>query len=56
MTRRRIGLLFILALQAHAVPFTTQTRLTFDVILPLWGHRGPHPTPTGARVNWSSLC
>ena len=56
MTRRRIGLLFILALQAHAVPFTTQTRLTFDVILPLWGHRGPHSTPTGARVNWSSLC
>ena len=30
---------------AHAVPFTTQTRLTFEVVLPLWGHRGPHPTP-----------
>jgi hypothetical protein len=23
------------------VPFTTQTRLSFDVILPLWGRRGP---------------
>jgi hypothetical protein len=23
------------------VPFTTQTRLHFDVILPLWGRRGP---------------
>src|SRR5215510_9092508 len=34
-----------LALQPHAVPFTTQTRLTFDVVLPLWGHRGPRPTP-----------
>jgi hypothetical protein len=35
-----------LALQELAVPFTTQTRLTFEVVLPLWGHRGPHPTPT----------
>ena len=32
--------------RAHAVPFTTQTRLTFDVVLPLWGHRGP-PQPAG---------
>src|SRR6266481_4427379 len=31
---------------AQAVLFTTQTRLTFDVVLPLWGHRGPRPTPT----------
>jgi hypothetical protein len=35
-----------LALQEQAVPFTTQTRLTFEVGLPLWGHRGPNPTPT----------
>ena len=28
-----------------AVPVTTQTRLTFEVVLPLWGHRGPQPTP-----------
>jgi hypothetical protein len=35
-----------MALQEQAVPFTTQTRLTFDVVLPLWGHRGPRPTPT----------
>jgi hypothetical protein len=27
--------------RAHNVPFTTQTRLHFDVILPLWGRRGP---------------
>jgi len=27
--------------RAHDVPFTTQTRLHFDVILPLWGRRGP---------------
>src|SRR5215471_2969208 len=25
----------------HDVPVATQTRLSFDVILPLWGHRGP---------------
>ena len=31
--------------RSQAVPFTTQTRLTFDVVLPLWGHRGPRPTP-----------
>ena len=31
---------------AVAVPFTIQTRLTFDVVLPLWGHRGPRPTPS----------
>src|SRR5687767_12189823 len=30
---------------AQVVPFTTQTRLTFDVVLPLWGHRGPRPIP-----------
>ena len=35
----------ITALQEQVVPFTTQTRLTFDVLLPLWGHRGPRPTP-----------
>ena len=34
-----------LVVVAQAVPFTTQTRLTFEVVLPLWGHRGPHPTP-----------
>jgi hypothetical protein len=27
--------------RGHDVPFTTQTRLSFDVILPLWGRRGP---------------
>jgi len=27
--------------RAHGIPFTIQTRLNFDVILPLWGHRGP---------------
>jgi hypothetical protein len=26
---------------SNDVPFTTQTRLSFDVILPLWGRRGP---------------
>src|SRR5262249_16646848 len=45
-----------LGVQEQAVPFTTQTRLTFDVILPLWGHRGPRPTPTGARAKRSPLC
>jgi thioredoxin reductase len=25
----------------HDVPFAIQTRLNFDVILPLWGRRGP---------------
>jgi hypothetical protein len=33
-----------LGFQEQAVPFTPQTRLAFDVILPLWGHRGPCPT------------
>src|SRR5215813_15135063 len=27
--------------RGHDVPFITQTRLPFDVILPLWGRRGP---------------
>ena len=27
--------------RGHDVPFTTQTRLNFDVIFPLWGRRGP---------------
>ena len=27
--------------EQHDVPVATQTRLSFDVILPLWGHRGP---------------
>jgi hypothetical protein len=27
--------------RGHDVPVATQTRLSFDVILPLWGHRGP---------------
>jgi hypothetical protein len=27
--------------RAHDVPVATQTRLSFDVILPLWGRRGP---------------
>ena len=27
--------------RAQDIPFTTQTRLHFDVILPLWGRRGP---------------
>ena len=27
--------------RGHDVPVTTQTRLNFDVILPLWGRRGP---------------
>jgi hypothetical protein len=34
----------LLSIWRDAVPFTTQTRLTFEVVLPLWGHRGPHPT------------
>jgi hypothetical protein len=46
----------ILTLLEQDVPFTIQTRLTFDVIYPLWRHRGPHPTPPGARANWSPLC
>jgi hypothetical protein len=33
----------IMGFFAQAVPFTNQTCLTFDVILPLWGHRGPRP-------------
>jgi hypothetical protein len=33
-----------MALQPQDVPFTIQTWLTFDVILPLWGRRGPRPT------------
>jgi len=31
----------VLDQRAHDVPVATQTRLSFDVILPLWGHRGP---------------
>jgi len=31
----------VLDQRGHDVPFTTQTRLNFDVILPLWGRRGP---------------
>jgi hypothetical protein len=27
------------------VLFTAQTRLTFDVVLTLWGHCGPRPAP-----------
>jgi hypothetical protein len=27
--------------RAYDVPVATQTRLSFDVILPLWGRRGP---------------
>jgi hypothetical protein len=45
-----------LALQEQAVPFTTQTRLSFDVILPLWGPRGPRPTLVSARANRAPLC
>lgn len=45
-----------MASQPQAVPFTTQTRLTFDVVLPLWGPRGPRPTPPSARVQRSPLC
>jgi hypothetical protein len=26
---------------SYDVPVATQTRLSFDVILPLWGRRGP---------------
>ena len=47
---------YILGFQEQDVPFTIQTRLTFDVILPLWGHRGPRPTPVSARANRSPLC
>jgi hypothetical protein len=43
-----------LGFQEQAVPFTNQTRLTFDVILPLWGPHGPHPSPTGPRIHQSS--
>ena len=45
-----------LGLQAQVVPFTNQTRLTFDVVLPLWGPRGPRPTPPRARAQRSPLC
>jgi hypothetical protein len=34
-------LVAVLDQRAHDVPVATQTRLSFDVILPLWGHRGP---------------
>lgn len=27
--------------RGHDVPVATQTRLSFDMILPLWGRRGP---------------
>jgi hypothetical protein len=30
-----------LDMRQHDVPVATQTRLSFDVILPLWGRRGP---------------
>src|SRR6266542_6823580 len=39
---------------AQDVPFTTQPRLTFDVLLPLWGHRGPRPAPSWARAEQTS--
>jgi hypothetical protein len=42
--------------QEQAAPFTTQTRLTFNVVLPLWSHHGPRPAPAGARANRSPLC
>ena len=34
-------LLDVLDQRGHDVPVATQTRLSFDVILPLWGRRGP---------------
>jgi hypothetical protein len=40
----------------QVIPFTNQTRLTFDVVLPLWGPRGPRPTPSSARAQRSPLC
>jgi hypothetical protein len=45
-----------MALQEHAVPFTNQTRLTCDAVLPLWGHRGPRPTPLAVHAQGVSLC
>jgi hypothetical protein len=27
------------------VPFTNKPRLSFEVVLPLWRHKGPHPQP-----------
>jgi hypothetical protein len=29
--------------QLHAIPFTNKPRLSFEVVLPLWRHKGPHP-------------
>ena len=28
-----------------AVPFANKPRLSFEVVLPLWRHKGPHPQP-----------
>jgi hypothetical protein len=41
---------------AQVIPFTNQTRLTFDVVLPLWGPRGPRPPLPSARAQRSPLC
>ena len=38
---RTLHLELTVNVQLEDVPFTTQTRLHFDVILPLWGRRGP---------------
>jgi len=40
----------------QVIPFTNQTRLTFDVVLPLWGPRGPRLTLPSARAQRSPLC
>ena len=40
--------------QEQAVPFTNPTRLTFDVILPLWGPRDRYPNPPVSRTQLAS--
>ena len=40
-----------LGFQEQVVPLTTQTRLTFDVALPRWSHRGPDPR-SSPEISW----
>ena len=41
---------------SKAVPFTNQTRLTFDVLLQLWGPHSPHPSPQLLVTTSRLLC
>src|SRR5713101_5460292 len=45
LTHRQLSCILTVGFRTADVPFTTQTRLIFDVVLPLWGPRGPRPTP-----------